>query len=83
MIQNWMPKNIENWQLKFATFIFQQPEHVEIEMVQGTVKEAILQVRITTDSHSLQTLPLLGIWWPLILQSKNPEQEKMKENAQE
>lgn len=39
----------------------QQPEHVEIEVMQGTLKEANLQVCITTDSCSLQTLPLLGI----------------------
>lgn len=83
MIQNWMPRNIENWQFMLATCIFQEPEHVEIEIIQGTLEEAVLQVCSTIDSCSLQTLPLLGIWWPLILKSKNPEQEKMEENAQE
>lgn len=83
MIQNYTPKNIENWQLVFATCISQQPEHAEIEIIQGTLKEDILQVCITIHSCSLQTPPLLGIRWPFILQSKNPQQEKMEEKAQE
>lgn len=64
MIQNCMPKNTENWQLMFATCIAHQPELVETETMQSTLKEDVLCVCITEHSCSLQTPPLLGVFYP-------------------
>lgn len=65
----------------FATCIAHQPELVETEIMQSTLKEDVLCVFALLNIHAACKHHLF--WMSFIVQSKNLQQDKREEKAQE